>query len=185
MSVKSILTAFALALSACLLPACTAARVSSDSPEFRKMEADADIARREFINADPGMRDWFDDSYGYAIFPVVSKGAVGVGGAGGDGLVFRQGKAVGTTNLSQGTVGLQLGGQTYREVIFLEDARAFRNFTSGGAELSAQASAVAVTAGASADADFDGGMAVFTIAIGGLMFEASVGGQGFDYEPLD
>ena len=135
-------------------------------------------------NADPGMSKFFDNAAGYAVFPRVGKGGIGVGGAHGKGLVIVNDKAVGKTSLSQVTVGLQLGGQVYSQFIFFEDEVALGHFQRGNWEMGAQASAVAVTAGASADANYDKGVAVFTHAGGGLMAEASIGGQKFTYEPL-
>jgi hypothetical protein len=108
----------------------------------------------------------------------------GEGGAHGKGLVITGDKAVGKTSLTQVTVGLQLGGQVYAEFIFFKDETALGHFQRGNFELNAQASAVAVTAGASADADYDKGVAIFTNVGGGLMYEASVGGQKFKYESL-
>jgi len=162
---------------ACLLFAVAA--VASDAED----EKNAQEAIGEFKKADPDIQSFFDEAYGYAVFPSVGKGGIGIGGAHGSGTVFVGGKAVGKTKLTQVTVGFQFGGQAFREIIFFENADAFKAFTGGDFELSAQASAVAVTAGASAATNFDSGMAVFTMAKGGLMYEATVGGQGFSYEP--
>ena len=157
-----------------------------------------------------GAGDFIDDAYGYAVFPSIGKGGIGIGGAHGKGEVFAGGKRVGQVKMNQITYGLQLGGQVYSQMIFFRDERAFDDFTSGNFEFGAQATAVALTAGAQAstttggggntssgtDADsskvsasekqYDGrsGMAVFTIAKGGLMYEATLGGQKFKYEPL-
>jgi lipid-binding SYLF domain-containing protein len=145
---------------------------------------------------------FFDKSYGYAVFPTVGKAGVFIaGGAYGKGRVYARGKYVGDTELKQLSVGPQLGGQGYSQIVFFEDKRAFDEFTSGNFEFAAQASAVAITAGASAGATTAGssagasggkhdattvgnyykGMAVFTVAKGGLMYEASIGGQKFSY----
>lgn len=132
--------------------------------------------------SDPGIQKFFDGSAGYAVFPSVGKGAIGVGGAYGKGLVIVGDKAVGKTSLSQVSVGLSLGGQKYAQFIFFKDEVALGNFQRGNWEMGAQASAVAVTAGASADADYDKGVAVFTHIGGGLMADASVSGQKFTYE---
>jgi len=146
---------------------------------------------------------FFGNSYGYAVFPTIGKGGIGIGGAYGKGQVYAGGTHVGDTSMSQVTLGLQLGGQAYSQIIFFEDKRAFEDFTSGNFEFGAQASAVAITAGASAGASTTGssagasggkndattvgryhkGMAVFTVAKGGLMYEASIGGQKFNYTP--
>jgi lipid-binding SYLF domain-containing protein len=146
---------------------------------------------------------FFGASYGYAVFPTIGKGGIGLGGAHGSGRVFRGGAHVGDTSMTQLTIGLQLGGQAYSQIIFFQDKRAFDEFTSGNFEFGAQATAVAITAGAQAQAGTTGtgagasgtqehaktaggyhkGMAVFTVAKGGLMYEASIGGQKFSYTP--
>ena len=131
---------------------------------------------------DPSLIKWFDGAYAYAVYPSVGKGGIGVGGAHGKGIVIRGDSTIATTSLSQISIGLQLGGQIYAEYIFFRDKTAHDDFARGNYEMGAQASAVAVTAGASADAAYNGGVAVFTIAEGGLMFEASVAGQKFKYE---
>ena len=138
----------------------------------------------EIKKADPGIEKFFEDSAGYAVFPRVGKGGIGIGGAHGKGLVIADDKAVGRTSLSQVTVGFQLGGQVYSQFIFFKDETALGHFQRGNFELGAQASAVAVTAGASADANYDKGVAIFTHVSGGLMYEATVSGQKFTYEAL-
>ncbi len=145
----------------------------------------------------------FERSYGYALFPSIGKGGIGVGGAYGKGRVYAGGVHVGDTTMTQLTIGLQLGGQVYSQIIFFQDQRAFDEFTNGNFEFGAQATAVAVTAGASVTAsttgtsagisggkndaktvgDYQKGMAVFTVAKGGLMYEATLGGQKFKYTP--
>lgn len=133
---------------------------------------------------DPSIEEFFKNSAGYAVFPKVGKGGMGLGGAYGKGLVIVGEKAVGNTSLSQVTIGFQLGGQVYAEFVFFKDETALGHFQRGNFEMGAQASAVAVTAGASADADYDGGVAVFTNVGGGLMYEATISGQKFKYEAL-
>jgi lipid-binding SYLF domain-containing protein len=145
---------------------------------------------------------FFKTAYGYAVFPTIGKGGVGVGGAYGKGRVYEKGKYIGDTSMSQVTVGFQLGGQAYSQIVFFQDARSLKEFTSGNFEFGAEASAVAITAGASAKANTSGssagasvtkneaknvgsynkGMATFTVAKGGLMYEASIGGQKFNYK---
>jgi lipid-binding SYLF domain-containing protein len=147
---------------------------------------------------------FFANSYGYAVFPTIGKGGIGIGGARGTGRVFVGDRPVGETTMTQLSIGFQLGGQAFSQVIFFEDQRAFEEFTSGNFEFGANASAVALTAGVSAGATTTGtsatasggrndattvgayykGMAVFTIAKGGLMYEAAIGGQKFEYKPL-
>ena len=131
---------------------------------------------------DPSLTKWFDTAYAYAVFPKVGKGAIGIGGAHGKGIVIRDDTTVGNTSLSQISIGFALGGQVYSEFIMFRDKTAFDHFTRGNFEMGAQVSAVAVTLGASADANYDSGVAVFTITDGGLMYEASVGGQKFKYK---
>lgn len=149
---------------------------------------------------------FFDTAYGYAIFPTIGKAGFIIGGAYGEGRVYAAGQLVGTTSMTQLTAGWQLGGQAFTQIIFFENQTAYQEFTSGNFEFSAQATAVAITAGVSADASTTGGLAagasggrndattahggyrrglaVFTIAKGGLMFEAVLGGQKFSYTPL-
>jgi lipid-binding SYLF domain-containing protein len=134
--------------------------------------------------ADPSLKKFFDNSVGYAVFPSVGKGGLVVGGAGGSGIVFEHGKAVGTTTLSQVTVGAQVGGQAYYEIIFFENAETFAAFKKGEWTMAAQVSAVMLKSGASADAAYKEGVAVFTLSKGGAMAEASVGGQKFTFKPM-
>ena len=137
-----------------------------------------------FQETDPSLQTFFDTSYGYAVFPKVGKGGMGLGGAHGKGLVYRNGEIVGRTSLTQFTVGFQLGGQVYQQVIFFEDEASYNNFTGGNFELSAQASAIAAAAGVATNATYRYGVAIFTLGKGGLMYEASVGGQKFSFTPL-
>ena len=149
---------------------------------------------------------FFDKAYGYAVFPTIGKAGLGVGGARGKGQVYVGGQHVGNATLTQLSIGLQAGGQAFSEIIFFEDKRAFDEFSSGNFSFGAGVSAVAITAGASAGAGTAGGagagasatknaattagggyykgMAVFTVAKGGLMYEAAVGGQKFKYEAI-
>ncbi|MFT5710150.1 MAG: lipid-binding SYLF domain-containing protein [Halioglobus sp.] len=150
---------------------------------------------------------YFNNSHGYAIFPTIGKGGIGIGGAHGNGSVYVEGVKTGTSSMTQVTIGFQLGGQAFSQIIFFEDEHALTSFTSGNFEFSAQASAVAITAGASIEANTGGGtsagisggrndattsnhggyrkgMAIFTIAKGGLMYEAALGGQKYNYKPL-
>jgi lipid-binding SYLF domain-containing protein len=138
----------------------------------------------EFQQADPSIKHFFQQAAGYAVFPSVGKGGLIVGGAHGDGVLFEKGKAVGKTSLSQVTVGAQAGGQAYSQVIFFESPAAVEKFKSGNFAFSATASAVALKSGAAASAKYDNHVAVFTQAKGGLMLEASLGGQKFSYTPF-
>ena len=133
--------------------------------------------------ADPGLSKFFAKAAGYAVFPNIGKGGFIVGGAGGSGYLFEGGKAIGTTTMAQATVGAQIGGQTYVEVVFFETKEALAAFKKGEWTMAAQASAVVVKSGASADAKYKDGIAVFTLPKAGAMAEASIGGQKFTYTP--
>lgn len=139
---------------------------------------------QKFQEGDPGMQGWFAEGYGYVVFPSVGKAGMGVGGARGKGLVYEQGRLVGRSTLTQVTVGFQFGGQEFSEVIFFKDKTAFDDFTRGNFEMGAQISAVALKTGVSADLAYNGGVAVVTATKAGLMYEATVGGQKFDYEAI-
>ncbi len=149
------------------------------------------------------VQPFFKSAYGYAVFPTIGKGGIGIGGAYGKGQVSRGGKVTGETSLIKATIGLQLGGQTFSEMIFFEDKSAYDEFTSGEFEFDAAASAVAITAGVQAKAGTKGttagvsagsatgkqanpgyhkGMAVFVHTKGGLMYEAAIGGQKFSFK---
>ncbi|HQU49702.1 MAG TPA: YSC84-related protein [Casimicrobiaceae bacterium] len=148
--------------------------------------------------------EFFKNSYGYAVFPTIGKAGIGIGGAYGKGRVFARGKPVGETSMTQASIGFQLGGQGFSQIIFFEDERAFREFTKGNFEFGADASAVAITAAAGASASTTGasagasggkkdavtagkyykGFATFTIVKGGLMYEAAIAGQKFSYKKL-
>jgi lipid-binding SYLF domain-containing protein len=138
-----------------------------------------------FKSTDPSMQHFFDSSAGYAVFPGITKGAMGVGAAHGDGEVIVHGAVIGTTSLTQVTIGAQLGGQQYSEIIFFENRDALESFKGGHFTMAAQVSAVAAADGASANAKYSAGVAVFTVAKGGLMYEASVGGQKFSFHPKE
>jgi len=152
----------------------------------------------------PEAQPFFNSAYGYAVFPTIGKGGIGIGGAYGSGKVYQNGKVTGTVKMFKATIGYQLGGQVFSEIIFFQDKRAYDEFTSGNFEFDASVSAVAITAGAQAKVGTEGatagasagpatgkqakteyrrGMAVFIHTIGGFMYEATVGGQKFSFEP--
>ena len=142
-------------------------------------------ALSEMIKDNPKLQTYVDKSYGYVVFPRVTKAGIGIGGAAGTGIVFKNHIDVGTSKLKQASIGLQLGGEQYSEAIFFENKKAYDNFINGELKFDAQASAVAITAGASIDAAYQDGVAVFTRTKGGLMYQASIGGQHFKYEPKE
>lgn len=139
----------------------------------------------QFKKTDPGISKFFDTAQGYAVFPKVTKGGAGIGAARGKGRVYEKGNLVGEVKLTQGTIGAQLGGQTYSEVVFFETKETMESFKKNDFALSAQAGATAAAAGAASNANYKMGVAVFTLARGGLMAEASVGGQKFQFIPLE
>lgn len=152
---------------------------SDDEAEYHEKAQEALAA---FLESDPDAKKFVDKSVGYVVIPTVGKAAIGIGGARGKGVLYEGGAVTAMVTLTQLSFGFQGGGQAYSEFIFFEDAGTLANFKKGNYELNAQASAVAITAGASADADFEDGMAIFTQAKGGLMYEAAVGGQKFKVE---
>ncbi|MDF2156952.1 YSC84-related protein [Algoriphagus sp. CAU 1675] len=147
----------------------------------QKIIEDSMEAKSDFLKDDPDLASWFSSSYGYIILPNVGKGGLGVGGASGNGVAFEQGSRIGFARMTQVTIGFQAGGQAYSEVVFFEDKEAFDRFKSNKIEMSAQVSAVAAASGASLNAKYVDGVAVFTRTKGGLMYEASVGGQQFRF----
>ena len=170
---------------------------------FNMAQADSYSNTIDVFKKSPAVQPFFENAYGYAVFPTVGKGGIGIGGAYGKGRVYRGGKVTGTTSLIKATIGFQLGGQAFSEIIFFQDKRAYNEFTRGNFEFDAAASAVAITAGAQAKAGTDGatagasagpatgtqaktnyrkGMAVFVHTKGGLMYEAAIGGQKFSFK---
>jgi lipid-binding SYLF domain-containing protein len=158
-------------------------------------------ALEKFLQSDV-VAGFHESAYGYAIFPTIGKGGIGIGAAHGKGRVYRKDKKLGEVSMTQVSIGLQLGGQAYRQVIYFEDERALREFTSGSFEFGAQAEAIAITASAGAQAGTEGtsantnekqsdaakyhkGMIVFTMGKGGLMYQASIGGQKYEFVPAD
>ena len=160
----------------------------------------------EIFKRNDTVTPYFASAYGYAIFPTIGKAGLGIGGSHGKGQVYRGGNVTGFTSATSLSIGFQAGGQAFRQIIFFEDESAYKSFTTGNFEFDAQASAVAITASAQASAGSQGsgasagtggsagkqaetpyrkGMLVFTIAKGGLMYEASIGGQKFSYDPVE
>jgi lipid-binding SYLF domain-containing protein len=156
------------------------ARAATDA----QLVADARKTLAAYQRTDPSLRSFIEDAAGYAVFPSVLKGGIGVGGAHGDGVLFERGVPVGRASLTQVSVGAQLGGQEYSEIVFFETPQALAQFKRGEFTFAAQATAVALKSGAAANARFKDNVAVFTSAKGGLMFEASLGGQKFKFEPF-
>jgi lipid-binding SYLF domain-containing protein len=152
-------------------------------PVTARAQADVPPVIEKFKAKDPGMEKIFSDAVGYAVFPTVGKGGLGIGGARGKGWVYQGGKLIGKSTLTQVSIGFQFGGQAYSEIVFFQTRQALDNFKLGHLKLDAQASAIALTARASTDLAYREGVAIVTMAKGGLMYEASVGGQKFSFSP--
>lgn len=162
------------------LGACATAPVSVEGKADIEKDAATTLAAAKA--ADPTLAPVFDTSAGYAVFPRVGKAAAGVGGAYGKGVLYERGRAVGYCDLTQATVGMQLGGQVYSEIIAFETGKDVTSFKEGSFRFAAQATAVALKSGAGANATYTDGVAVFTMDESGLMYEAAVGGQKFSYQ---
>jgi lipid-binding SYLF domain-containing protein len=168
------------------------------------VQADKFTDTIEIYKKSEAVQPFFKNAYGYAVFPTIGKAGIGIGGSYGTGQVYKGGKVTGEVSVIKGSIGWQLGAQAFSQMIFFEDKRAYDEFTSGNFEFDATASAVAITAGAQASAGTEGasagasagpatgaqaktsyhkGMAVFVHAKGGLMYEASIGGQKFNFKP--
>ncbi len=155
----------------------------SEAHKARALHEKVEDAIARFKKEDPGIQRFFEDSVGYVVFPRVVKAGIGFGGAMGKGELYEGGELLGYSTMTQATVGFQFGGQSYIEIIFFDQKDALKDFKNGTLEFGAQVSAVALTVGASDNASFDQGLAVFTLERGGLMYEATLGGQVFTYTP--
>jgi lipid-binding SYLF domain-containing protein len=153
---------------------------SGNEEDLAKAQAAVDA----LLESNPKMQRYIDAAAGYVVIPTVGKAGIGIGGARGKGLLYENGEATAEVTMTQLSIGFQWGGQAYSEFIFFEDTQALEDFKRGNYELGAQASAVAITAGVSVDAGYEKGVAIFTQAKGGLMYEAAVGGQKFKVKEL-
>lgn len=162
--------------------ACASGPETTEEEEALQQRAEATL--QTMTQRDPGLKPLIDRSHGYAVFPSVGRGGVLVGGATGVGVVYEQGEPVGTVELNQASLGAQLGGQTFAQLILFEDAAAFRKLTFGEWSLGGNVSAVALSAGAAGSAVFRDGVAVFVMPRGGLMVDFSVAGQRLRYRPV-
>lgn len=153
-----------------------------DSKKDELSEA-VDATTKRVTALDPSLKNRMDSAHAYVIFPTVGKGGVIVGGAYGRGEVFEKGVMVGWADISQATIGAQLGGQSFTEVILFENQAAFENFKNGKLKFAANVSAVAMKSGAADSAKYTDGVLVFVEPKAGLMLEAAIGGQSFSYQP--
>ena len=158
--------------------------VNAQSTKDKKIIKDSENAKEKLMTMEVGLDQFFTNSAGYVIFPNVGKGGFIIGGASGNGVVYENGTMVGMADLKKLSVGLQAGGQAITEVIFFETADDLAEFKDGDFEFSAEASAVALKSGIAVNAKYRDGVAVFALPKAGLMADASVGGQKFDYKPM-
>ncbi|MBA4119143.1 MAG: hypothetical protein C0513_00305 [Isosphaera sp.] len=176
----------ALLAAALLAPGCSAYR-SSDGAAPRTLAQESEQALARMRAADASLSGFFDRAYAYAVFPSIAKGAAGIGAANGDGVAYLRTpggfRAVGTAEVTQVTLGFQLGGQNLSQIVFFQDRTAFDTFARNQLEFAANASAVGVRQGAAASSDFEAGVAVFVQPREGLMLEAAIGGQRLSYQP--
>jgi lipid-binding SYLF domain-containing protein len=162
-------------------PVCLADDISKD--EYKKLQEEVPTTIANFKGADSTIGTFFEKSAGYAVLPRIAKGGFIVGGARGTGLVYEKGKLIGHVVMSQASIGAQIGGQSFSEVIFFENADALKTFQNSEFTMSAQVGAVAASEGVAKNAKYQQGVAIFTLARTGLMAEASVGGQKFKFTP--
>jgi lipid-binding SYLF domain-containing protein len=163
-----------------LLSSCATAPASRE--DKTALVAEANTRLQQMRAADPTLGALIQRGYGYALFPDVGKAGLGVGGAYGRGVVYAQGQHIGYSDLTQGTVGLQVGGQSFSELLVFETKSALDRFRAGGIGFAADASAVVLKSGVATNVPFVDGVAVVVHPIGGVMVEAAVGGQQFTYQ---
>jgi lipid-binding SYLF domain-containing protein len=176
-------TALALALIGVVsLGGCATAPKSAEGKA--SLGRDVATALSQARAQDPSLQAFLDKAHGYAVFPSVGKGAIGIGGAYGQGEVYERGRMIGYCDLSQATLGLQIGGQTYTEIIAFQDKAALENFKNGTMRFAGQATVVALKAGERAHVSYTNGVSVLTMGEQGFMLEAAIGGQSFSFQPL-
>jgi lipid-binding SYLF domain-containing protein len=171
----------AIALATGFLVSCSTAPTTTTERDELARKAHAE--HQEWNKLDPGLEALANKSYGFAFFPEITKGGLVVGGAYGRGVVYEQGQPIGYADVTQGSVGLQAGGQTYSELIVLENKAAMERFKQNKVDFGADASAVIAKTGAAANARFVDGVAVFVRPTAGAMAEAALGGQRVTYVP--
>lgn len=158
--------------------------LTAQNTKDKQVMRDATKAKATLLNKDAGLSKFFDSAAGYAIFPNVGKGGFIIGGASGNGVVYENGAAIGMTSLKKINIGLQAGGQAVIEVIFFQNSAALERFKQGNYEFSAEVSAVVADKGEAENASYKEGVMVFALPKAGLMMDASVGGQKFEYHPF-
>lgn len=164
-----------------LVAAC--ATTPKTPPEREALRNEANATLQSMTARDAGLAAMLDQSAGYVVFPEIGKGGALVGGAFGRGVVYQGGRPVGFASLNQASIGAQLGGQTFSEIIVFENLEALNALKDGKYNVSADASAIVLTTGAARKTQFQDGVAIFVVPRGGLMVDLSVGGQRLKYEP--
>jgi len=183
-AISKVMRAGLAATLACAVVGLTRTGQAATTPKDAELINEAHQTIALYRKADPGIEAFLHRAVGYVVFPGAGKGGLGIGGAHGTGVLFEHGTPVGKVTMSQVTIGAQAGGQEFSEIVFFEVPKPMHDLKAGNTSLSAEASAVAVNSGAAAKTKFRNGVAVFTATKGGLMFEASVGGQKFSYTPF-
>ena len=175
---------FSVLLIMALFTYCFAGTASAGlfSNHSRTGEANAQLLIKNMKAKDAKMQKIFDHAFGWAVFPKISKVGIGIGGAGGNGRVYRRNMFIGTATMSQISVGFQLGGQVYGEIIFFKDENTLNNFKEGKFEIGANISAVVFDVGAAETADYKDGAMIFIVPTAGLMYEATISGQKFTFK---
>jgi lipid-binding SYLF domain-containing protein len=170
------------AILACLAAAACASKPKNPQ-EAASLENKAHATVGEMTTKDPSLQNVLQSAAGYAVFPSIGKGGMIVGGAHGQGVLMENGQTTGFLTLNQASIGAQLGGESFSEILVLRDPDALQRLKNGNFKVSANVSATALTAGAAAQAEFNEGMSAFTTTRGGAMVDLSVAGQEIDYRP--
>jgi len=181
---QALIFAALVGIASILLAGCSSSPKAKSESEQATMASDSSAALTAFNNDDPSLKELMDKAVGYAIFPEVSKAGFIAGGSYGKGEVFENGTKVGWADITQGTFGLQAGAQTFSELILFLKPEELQKFKQGEFSFAGNVSAVAAKAGAAKTADASKGVVVFARTKGGLMAEASLGGQRFRFEPI-
>jgi len=151
----------------------------------RTIHDDVQAAIKRLDTVDPGLKKQLKKAYSYAVFPNVGKAALVLGGAYGRGEVYEQGKVIGYATIAQTTLGVQIGGETFTEVLVFDSKEPLERFKRGKTAFAANAAAVLIKAGAAGTADFEKGVAAYVYSDGGMLLEAAIGGQRFHFQPTD
>lgn len=173
----------ALLVAGAFMTACESQPAPKSQAKADELHLKVQESRQQFLRQDPSIQRFFNNSYAYAIFPDITVGGLGVGGGYGKGEVYQGNQFIGYSDVTQGNIGLQAGGQSFAQIVFFENPAAFASFRNGSLEFDAKASAVAANAGAAAAASYRKGVAVFALSKGGLMAQAAIGGQQFSFTP--